>query len=53
MKKEEIAGSIYKLAHLTGEFKLRSGQVSNEYFDKYLFEAQPALLVQIARLMKA
>jgi orotate phosphoribosyltransferase len=52
MKKEEIAKSIYDLAHITGEFNLRSGQISNEYFDKYLFEAQPELLVQIARIMK-
>ena len=31
-------------SHLTGEFVLRSGVVSNEYFDKYRFEADPALL---------
>ena len=34
-----------------GEFKLRSGQVSNEYFDKYLFEANPVLLKDFANLM--
>ncbi|TNM48238.1 orotate phosphoribosyltransferase [Nocardioides albidus] len=34
---------------LTGEFTLRSGQVSNEYFDKYLFEADPQLLARVAR----
>ncbi|MDN5746780.1 MAG: orotate phosphoribosyltransferase, partial [Nocardioidaceae bacterium] len=32
-----------------GEFTLRSGQVSNEYFDKYLFEAEPQLLARMAR----
>lgn len=29
---------------LRGEFHLRSGQVADVYFDKYLFEAQPDLL---------
>lgn len=51
MLKSEIVNKIYKVAHISGEFKLRSGQISNEYFDKYLFEAQPQLLVQIAKIM--
>ena len=38
MKREELAREIYKISHITGEFKLRSGIVSNEYFDKYLFK---------------
>ena len=45
--KSEIACRIFKKAHLTGEFKLRSGLVSNEYFDKYLFESEPKLLLDI------
>lgn len=48
MDKSTLAKAIYETAHLTGEFKLRSGQVSNQYFDKYLFESNPALLKQIA-----
>ena len=44
-----LAARIYDAAHLTGTFTLRSGVVSNEYFDKYLFEADPALLHDIAR----
>ncbi len=51
MTKQELAKKIYDVAHLTGEFKLRSGQVSNEYFDKYRFEAQPSLLREIAKQM--
>ncbi|MCP4640287.1 MAG: orotate phosphoribosyltransferase [bacterium] len=47
--RETLARRIYEVAHLTGEFLLRSGTVSNEYFDKYLFEADPAILQQIAR----
>jgi orotate phosphoribosyltransferase len=48
----ELAKNIYDIAHLTGEFKLRSGQISNEYFDKYRFESQPHLLNEIAEQMK-
>jgi len=51
MTKSEIAKKIYELAHITGEFKLRSGQISNEYFDKYLFEANPVVLKEIAKEM--
>ncbi len=36
-----LARRIYKRSHLTGEFQLRSGATSNEYFDKYLFESDP------------
>jgi orotate phosphoribosyltransferase len=39
---------IYARARLTGEFRLRSGAVSSEYFDKYLFESDPRLLREIA-----
>ncbi|MBX3040694.1 MAG: orotate phosphoribosyltransferase [Bdellovibrionaceae bacterium] len=49
MNKQELARAIYEVSHLTGEFKLRSGQVSNEYFDKYRFEARPDLLKEIAK----
>ena len=51
MDKKEIAKNIYNTAHITGEFTLRSGQVSNEYFDKYLFEADPDLLAAITQIM--
>jgi orotate phosphoribosyltransferase len=44
----ELARRIYQTAHITGEFTLRSGAKSNEYFDKYLFEADPKLLRDIA-----
>ena len=38
MNRQELAQQIYKVAHLTGEFKLRSGQISSEYFDKIMKE---------------
>lgn len=44
-----LARAIYHVSHLTGTFKLRSGQVSNEYFDKYMFESDPKLLGTIAQ----
>ena len=49
MNRQELARAIYEVSHLTGEFKLRSGQVSNEYFDKYRFEARPDLLKEVAK----
>jgi orotate phosphoribosyltransferase len=44
----ELASRIYAASHLTGTFTLRSGVVSQEYFDKYLFESDPQLLAAIA-----
>ena len=51
MERSELAAGIYGVSHLTGTFTLRSGQVSNEYFDKYLFESDPVLLEAIAEHM--
>jgi orotate phosphoribosyltransferase len=47
----ELGQRIYATAHLTGEFVLRSGQTTNEYFDKYRFEADPVLLDAVAAAM--
>jgi orotate phosphoribosyltransferase len=46
--RDALAKRIYDTAHITGDFLLRSGARSNEYFDKYLFEADPDLLKHIA-----
>jgi orotate phosphoribosyltransferase len=46
-----LAKRIYDSAHITGDFLLRSGARSTEYFDKYLFEADPKLLADIAAAM--
>jgi orotate phosphoribosyltransferase len=48
-----LAKRIYRRSHLTGSFRLRSGGVSSEYFDKYLFEADPEMLREIAAAMVA
>ena len=49
----DLARRIYDAAHLTGTFTLRSGVVSNEYFDKYRFESDPQLLADIADGLRA
>jgi orotate phosphoribosyltransferase len=46
-----LASRIKASAKLTGNFVLRSGAVSNTYFDKYRFEADPTLLLDIATEM--
>jgi orotate phosphoribosyltransferase len=46
-----LAARIHDVARLTGTFTLRSGVVSNEYFDKYLFESDPVLLADITQAM--
>jgi len=49
----ELGQRVYRSAHLTGEFLLRSGQTTGEYFDKYRFEADPVLLDELAAAMVA
>ncbi|ADB33611.1 orotate phosphoribosyltransferase [Kribbella flavida DSM 17836] len=51
MERLELARRIQQVAHLTGEFVLRSGITTGEYFDKYRFEADPVLLDEIAAAM--
>ena len=51
MTHQQLAKKVYDVCHLTGEFKLRSGQISKEYFDKYRFESQPELLKEIVKQM--
>jgi orotate phosphoribosyltransferase len=48
MERTHLASAIYNVAHLTGSFTLRSGKTSSHYFDKYLFESNPAILAAIA-----
>ena len=47
----DLASDIDACCRLTGQFTLRSGQIASEYFDKYLFESQPALLERVAAQM--
>ena len=47
----QLAREVDARCRLLGSFTLRSGQVSNEYFDKYLFESDPALLRRVTEAM--
>lgn len=48
-----LARLIRGCARLEGEFLLRSGVVSDTYFDKYLFESDPRILREVAQQMAA
>ena len=51
MERGALAGAIFAASHLTGTFTLRSGVTSHEYFDKYRFESDPALLEAIGEAL--
>lgn len=51
MNRDELGLRIYSTSLLKGRFKLRSGVISDRYFDKYLFESDPKLLFEIADQM--
>src|SRR3984957_3791137 len=48
---DDLARRIGMASKLSGNLTLRSGRVSDTYFDKYRFEAEPALLLAIAKAM--
>jgi orotate phosphoribosyltransferase len=51
MEKMLLAAKISAVSRLRGEFRLRSGVLANEYFDKYRFESDPAILAAITEAM--
>lgn len=48
MEREELGREIMNVCYLTGDFLLRSGKRSTEYFDKYQMESRPQLLKAVA-----
>lgn len=46
-----LANRIKNKSLLSGKFKLRSGKISDQYFDKYLFESDPKLLLDVCVAM--
>lgn len=48
---QSLATRIRQCSKLSGQFKLRSGKVSDTYFDKYQFESDPALLLAVAQAL--
>jgi orotate phosphoribosyltransferase len=47
----QLARDVDARCRLRGQFTLRSGKVSSEYFDKYLFESDPVLLRRVVQQM--
>ncbi|MEO8744658.1 MAG: orotate phosphoribosyltransferase [Candidatus Dormiibacterota bacterium] len=45
----ELGRDLVKSSYLKGDFVLRSGKRSNRYFDKFLFETDPALLRRLGK----
>lgn len=53
MVRHELASQIVETSRLRSEFRLRSGIMAAEYFDKYQFESQPVLIAAIAGALVA
>jgi orotate phosphoribosyltransferase len=49
----DLARDINSRCRFRGTFTLCSSMVSDEYFDKYLFESDPVLLRRVAERMTA
>ncbi len=48
-ERKELGRDLVAASYLKGDFVLRSGKRSNRYFDKFLFETDPALLRRLGR----
>jgi orotate phosphoribosyltransferase len=48
-EREALARDLVAASYLKGDFVLRSGKRSNRYFDKFLFETDPALLRRLGQ----
>jgi orotate phosphoribosyltransferase len=52
-ERKSLARDLVKASYLKGDFVLRSGRRSNRYFDKFLFETDPALLRLLGKHLAA
>ena len=52
-EREALGRDLVKVSYLKGDFVLRSGKRSNRYFDKFLFETDPALLRRLGKQLAA
>ncbi len=50
MTRDQLAKRIAQVSLLHGDFTLRSGRKSKYYLDKYRFETQPDILVELGKL---
>lgn len=48
-----LGRELVAASYLKGDFVLRSGKRSNRYFDKFLFETEPALLRRLGKHLAA
>jgi orotate phosphoribosyltransferase len=48
-ERSSLARDLVAASYLKGDFVLRSGKRSNRYFDKFLFETDPALLRRLGK----
>jgi len=48
-----LGRELVAASYLKGDFILRSGKRSNRYFDKFLFETEPAMLRRLGRHLAA
>jgi orotate phosphoribosyltransferase len=53
MTREELAKRIGEVSLLHGDFTLRSGRKSKYYLDKYRFETQPDILMELGKMFAA
>lgn len=51
LQRKEVASDIVAAAYLRGDFILTSGEHSDYYFDKYLFETKPTILRRLAEML--
>jgi orotate phosphoribosyltransferase len=51
--KKQLGAKIKQVALINGEFTLRSGKTTSEYFDKYRFESDPSILSEVTKEMVA
>jgi len=49
----DLGRDLVKVSYLKGDFVLRSGNRSNRYFDKFLFETEPDLLRRLGKHLAA
>jgi orotate phosphoribosyltransferase len=50
--RESLGRELYGVAVRRGPFRLRSGEYTTEYFDKYLIEADPKLLLRVCQNLR-
>jgi len=51
LQRNEVGRDIVAAAYLRGDFVLSSGERSDYYFDKYLFETKPTILRRLAEML--